>query len=149
MGATVLTREGKNLPMIMGSYGIGLERVMVAAVESYHDDAGMVWPRNIAPFQAVITLLRPDDSEQRQAAERYYEELTQQGIDCLLDDRQERPGVKFEDAELIGIPVRITVGNKFSQGIVELFSRKEKVLQEVSSDAAVTEAARLLDSYPI
>ena len=149
MGATVLTREGKNLPMIMGSYGIGLERVMVAAVEIYHDDAGMVWPRNIAPFQAIVTLLRPDDSEQRQAAEGYYEELTQQGIDCLLDDRQERPGVKFKDAELIGIPVRITVGNKFSQGIVELFSRKEKVLQEVSSDAAVTEAARLLDSYPI
>ena len=149
MGATVLTREGKNLPMIMGSYGIGLERVMVAAVESYHDDAGMVWPRNIAPFQAVITLLRPDDSEQRQAAERYYEELTQQGIDCLLDDRKERPGVKFKDAELIGIPVRITVGNKFSQGIVELFSRKERLLQEIPSDAAVTEAARLLESYPI
>jgi prolyl-tRNA synthetase len=149
MGATVLTSEGKNLPMIMGSYGIGLERVMVAALEIYHDDAGMVWPRNIAPFQAIITLLRPDDSEQRQAAERYYEELTQQGIDCLLDDRQERPGVKFKDAELIGIPVRITVGNKFSQGIVELFSRKEKVLQEVSSDAAVTEAAQMLNSYPI
>ncbi len=149
MGATVLTREGKSLPMIMGSYGIGLERIMVAAVEIYHDDAGIAWPRNIAPFQAVVTLLRPDDSEQRQAAEVYYEELTQQGIDCLLDDRQVRPGVKFKDAELIGIPLRITVGSKFSQGIVELFSRKERVLQEISSDAAVTEAARLLDSYPI
>ena len=149
MGASVLTDEGKKTPMIMGSYGIGLERIMVAAVELYHDDAGIVWPRSIAPFQAVVTLLRPDQLEQQQAAQGYYEELTRLGIDCLLDDRQERPGVKFKDAELIGIPVRITVGNKLSLGIVELFSRKEKALQEVSANEAVREAVRMLEAYPI
>ena len=149
MGATVLTDEGKKVPMIMGSYGIGLERIMVAAVELYHDDAGIVWPRSIAPFQAIVTLLRPDEVEQQQAAQGYYEELTRLGIDCLLDDRKERPGAKFKDAELIGVPVRITVGNKLSQGIVEVFSRKEKTLQEVSADEAVQEAVRMLDAYPI
>ena len=149
MGATVLTDEGKKVPMIMGSYGIGLERIMVAAVELYHDEAGIVWPRSIAPFQAIVTLLRPEQVEQQQAAQGYYEEFTRLGIDCLLDDRKERPGVKFKDAELIGIPVRITVGNKLSQGIVELFSRKEKALQEVSAEVAVQEAVRMLDTYPI
>jgi len=149
MGASVLTDEGKKVPMIMGSYGIGLERIMVAAVELYHDDVGIVWPRSIAPFQAIVTLLRSDQFEQQQAARGYYQELTRLGIDCLLDDRQERPGVKFKDAELIGIPVRITVGNKFSQGIVELFSRKEKTLQEVSANEAVQEAVRMLDAYPL
>ena len=149
MGATVLTDEGKTVPMIMGSYGIGLERILVAAVELYHDDAGIVWPRSIAPFQAIVTLLRPEEVEQQQAAQGYYEELTRLGIDCLLDDRKERPGAKFKDAELIGIPVRITVGNKLSQGIVEVFSRKEKTLQEVSADEAVQEAVRMLDAYPI
>jgi len=149
MGASVLTDEGKKVPMIMGSYGIGLERIMVAAVELYHDDAGIVWPRSIAPFQAIVTLLRPDQFEQQQAAQGYYEKLTRLGIDCLLDDRRERPGVKFKDAELIGVPVRITVGNKFRQGIVELFSRKEKTIREVSANEAVREAAQMLDAYPL
>ncbi|MDA2927903.1 proline--tRNA ligase, partial [Acidobacteria bacterium AH-259-G07] len=85
MGATVLTQKGKEVPIIMGSYGIGLERIMVAAAELYHDDDGMVWPRSIAPFQVVITLLRPDHHQQREAAEMYYQELTHQGMDCLLD----------------------------------------------------------------
>ena len=120
---------------------------MVAAVELYHDDAGIVWPRSIAPFQAIVTLLRPDQLEQQQVAQGYCEELTRLGIDCLLDDRKERPGVKFKDAELIGVPVRITVGNKLSQGVVELFSRREKTLQEVSANEAVQEAVRTLDTY--
>ena len=149
MGATVLTQKGKEVPIIMGSYGIGLERIMVAAAELYHDDDGMVWPRSIAPFQVVITLLRPDHHQQREAAEMYYQELTHQGMDCLLDDRDDRPGVKFKDAELIGIPIRITVGTKFSHGIVELFSRKDKTLQEVSADSAVEQAIKMLASYPI
>ena len=149
MGATVLTPEGKNVPMIMGSYGIGLERIMVAAVELYHDDRGIVWPKSIAPFQVVITLLRPDDSQQRQRAEQYNQELSQRGIDCLVDDRDQRPGVKFKDAELIGIPVRITVGNKLSQGIVELFSRKDQLLEQVPAESAVERAVAMLDSYPI
>ena len=149
MGATVLNQEGQETPIIMGSYGIGLERVMVSAVELYHDDLGMVWPRSISPFQVLITLLRPDDDPQREAAEAYQRELTEQGIDCLLDDRDERPGVKFKDAELIGIPVRITIGKKFSQGTIELFSRRDKTLEEVPVESAIQRTVALLDSYPI
>ncbi|MEE8161441.1 MAG: proline--tRNA ligase [Acidobacteriota bacterium] len=149
MGATVLNREGQEIPVIMGSYGIGLERVMVSAVELYHDDQGMVWPRSISPFQVLITLLRPDDDRQREAAEAYQRELTGQGIDCLLDDRDERPGVKFKDAELIGIPLRITIGKKFSQGTIELFSRRDKTLEEVSLESAIERTVALLESYPI
>ena len=149
MGATVLGPDGTQIPIIMGSYGIGLERILVSAVELYHDAQGIVWPRTIAPFDVVVTVLKPDDPAQIQAAEGYYQELGRQGFDCLLDDRSERPGVKFKDAELIGIPVRITVGNKLSQGKVELFSRKEKTLVEAPADQAVEQAIRLLNEYPL
>ncbi len=149
MGANVLGPDGTQIPIIMGSYGIGLERILVSAVELYHDAQGIVWPRTIAPFDVVVTVLKPDDPAQIQAAEGYYQELGRQGFDCLLDDRSERPGVKFKDAELIGIPVRITVGNKLSQGKVELFSRKEKTLVEAPADQAVEQAIRLLNEYPL
>lgn len=144
MHAVVLNQDGKEVPIIMGSYGIGLERIMAAAVELYHDQKGIIWPRSIAPFQVVITLLGLDNADQVQAAELYYQTLTQQGIDCLLDDRDERPGVKFKDAELIGIPVRITIGKKFSQGKVEVYSRKDDTVKEVPADQAVDEVKRML-----
>jgi prolyl-tRNA synthetase len=102
MGATVLSQDGKELPIVMGSYGIGIERILAAAAELYHDELGLVWPRSIAPFQVIITMLRPDDPEQRSVAEQQREALDGQGIDCLIDDRDERPGVKFKDAELVG-----------------------------------------------
>ena len=148
MGAVVLNQQGLEIPVIMGSYGIGLERIMTAAVELYHDEGGTVWPRAIAPFQVIVTRLG-DDPDQIDAAQSYCQALTDQGIDCLLDDRDERPGVKFKDAELIGIPLRITVGKKLGQGKVELFSRKEKLLQEVPAVSASQEAIRMLDAYPI
>lgn len=149
MGARVLNGEGKEIPIIMGSYGVGLERIMVAALELYHDDAGMVWPLSIAPFQVIITLLRPDDPTQLEAGQAYYDLLAESRIDSLLDDRDERPGVKFTDAELIGIPVRITIGKKLSQGIVELFSRSDKKVKEVPADQVIEEAKTLLESYPL
>ena len=149
MGARVLNAEGQEIPITMGSYGIGLERIMVAALELYHDDVGMVWPRSIAPFQVIITLLRPDDPKQLEAGQTYYELLTESRIDSLLDDRNERPGVKFTDAELIGIPVRITIGKKLSQGIVELFSRSDKKVKEVPADQVIEETEALLESYPL
>ena len=133
----------------MGSYGIGLERILVAAAELYHDDAGLVWPRAIAPFQVIITLIRPDDEVQRQTAEQFYMELNSRGVDCLLDDREKRPGAKFKDAELIGVPVRITLGKKIQDGIVELFSRRGKKVQEVSVNTAVDQVMVLLKSYPL
>ena len=149
MDATVLDQVGREVPVTMGSYGIGVERIMVAAVELYHDDKGIVWPRNIAPFQAVVTVVRVSDSEQMKAAEGFCEVLEEKGVDCLLDDRDERPGVKFKDAELIGIPVRITVGNKLREGKVEVFSRKEAAVVEVVAGEAVERALEILQTYPI
>jgi prolyl-tRNA synthetase len=149
MGARVLGHDGAEIPIIMGSYGIGLERIMVAAVELFYDANGIVWPRSIAPFQAVITVLRTDDPEQMTAAEGFYRTLTERGIDCLLDDREERPGVKFKDAELIGVPVRLTVGRKLSQGKVELLSRKDLTVKEAPVENAIQEVVDLLDRYPL
>ena len=149
MDATVLDQDGREVPVTMGSYGIGVERIMAAAVELYHDDKGIVWPRNIAPFQAVVTVVRVSDSEQMKAAEGFCEVLEEKGVDCLLDDRDERPGVKFKDAELIGIPVRITVGNKLREGKVEVFSRKEAAVVEVVAGEAVERALEILQTYPI
>ncbi|GAB4109156.1 MAG: proline--tRNA ligase [Acidobacteriota bacterium] len=147
MGATVLNRDGQPVPLVMGSYGIGLERILSSAIELYHDELGIVLPKAIAPFQAVITVLRPDDPAQRAAAESWHQELTERGIDCLLDDRDERPGVKFKDAELIGIPVRLTVGKKLQDGVVELFSRRDRSSREVPAAAAVAEVCAALERH--
>jgi len=149
MGATVLNQDGVETPIIMGSYGIGLERILVGAVELYNDESGIIWPRPIAPFEVIISVVRRDDADQYGTALRFHEELTRRGIDCLLDDREERPGVKFKDAELIGIPVRITVGKKISQGVVEVFTRNDKVNREVPVERAVSETVALLQTYPL
>ena len=149
MEATVLGQDGREVSVTMGSYGIGVERIMAAAVELYHDDKGIVWPRSIAPFQAVVTVVRVGDSDQMRAAEGFCEILEEKGVDCLLDDRDERPGVKFKDAELIGIPVRITVGNKLREGKVEVFSRKDAAVVEVAVEEAVERTLEILQTYPI
>ncbi|HLV00708.1 MAG TPA: His/Gly/Thr/Pro-type tRNA ligase C-terminal domain-containing protein, partial [Acidobacteriota bacterium] len=149
MNATVLGKDGEPVPVIMGSYGIGVERIMTSAVELYHDEQGIVWPRSIAPFEVVISLLRPDDPDQKAAAGQLYAKLSQLGIECILDDRDERPGVKFKDAELVGIPIRVTVGKKLSQGEVELFSRKDKEHRVVPLESAVAEIQKSLDTYPL
>ncbi len=149
MGLKVLDNQGKEIPVIMGSYGIGVERIMVAAVELYHDPLGIVWPRAIAPFQAVITLVNPNDAAQAAAADQIHRELAEAGVDCLLDDRDERPGVKFKDAELIGFPLRVTVGKKLADGKVELFSRRDRLQLETAAGEAVRETLRLLGEYPL
>ena len=107
----------------MGSYGIGIERILSAAVELYHDADGIALPAAIAPFTVVVTPVNIKDDAQRQAAAEIYAASDDAGVDVLLDDRDERPGVKFKDADLIGIPYRITVGKKLPQGIVELVER--------------------------
>ena len=108
----------------MGSYGIGIERILSAAVELYHDNDGMALPASIAPFTVVVTPVNYADEKQREAARRIYDACKAAGLDALLDDRDERPGVKFKDADLIGIPYRVTVGKKLPQGIVEVVERK-------------------------
>ncbi|HSB12302.1 MAG TPA: proline--tRNA ligase [Blastocatellia bacterium] len=137
MGARVLTADGREVPIVMGSYGIGVERVMAAAVESSSDDAGIVWPVSIAPFQVVVTPVNIKDRELLGAAERIYDSLNAAGVEALLDDRDERAGVKFNDADLIGVPYRITVGKKIKEGKVEMLTRATRQSEDVSVDSVV------------
>jgi prolyl-tRNA synthetase len=137
LGASVLDESGKAVPIIMGSYGIGIGRLLAAIVERNRDDKGIIWPVNVAPFELVIAVLNPKDVATSEAGERLYEELTKAGIDVILDDRDERPGVKFTDAELIGIPWRLTVGPKgLAGGKVELARRKDGRKRELDVDKA-------------
>ncbi len=135
MNATVLNQDGKPTPIVMGSYGIGIERILAAAIELHHDENGIIFPVSIAPFTCVVTITNIKDEALKTVGENLYRELTQAGIDTLLDDRDERPGVKFKDAELIGIPYRVTIGKKLTEGKVELFNRQTKQ----SSDVELTD----------
>jgi prolyl-tRNA synthetase len=140
MGLRVLGEDGKEFTPIMGSYGIGIERILCGAIELYHDKDGIVLPVSIAPFEAVVTPVNAGDAALREAAEKLYAECRALGLDTLLDDRDERPGVKFKDSDLIGIPFRITVGKKLAEGKVEIAVRATKQV----SEAPVAEAARQL-----
>ncbi|HSE16987.1 MAG TPA: proline--tRNA ligase [Pyrinomonadaceae bacterium] len=131
MGATVLNQDGKPVPIVMGSYGIGVERIITATVEQQHDDDGIVWPKELAPFDVVVTITNMKQDELREAGEKLYEELQRAGFEVLLDDRDERAGVKFKDADLIGIPYRVTIGKKITEGVVELFDRRAKKSKDV------------------
>jgi prolyl-tRNA synthetase len=135
MDLKVIDPEGKPVRPIMGCYGIGVERAIAAIVECHHDDAGIVWPVAVAPFQAVVVIAQHEDVVLGAVAEQVYERLLDAGIDTIIDDRPERPGVKFRDAELVGIPFRITVGNRgLAEGIVELTTRATGETQKVAVD---------------
>ena len=140
MGLRVLNADGDEVTPIMGSYGIGVERILSSAIEQHHDPDGMILPPSIAPFEVVITPVNNSNAEQMTAARALYQELQGRKVDVLLDDRDERPGVKFKDADLIGIPYRITVGKKLGQGIVELTERRGKQ----STDCPLSEVADAL-----
>ena len=144
MGLRVLGDDGKEITPIMGSYGIGIERVLTCAIELFHDKDGMSLPASIAPFSVVITPVNFADKAQREAAERLYSEALKAGIDALLDDRDERPGVKFKDAELIGIPYRITLGKKLVAGQVEFVERRTKASQDVDVQSVISHLAAKL-----
>jgi prolyl-tRNA synthetase len=146
-GAFVQDENGESHPIIMGSYGIGLERGMAAVVETSHDDKGIVWPVSVAPYEVVITVVRADDEATSAAAESLYQELGERGIEVLLDDREERPGVKFADAELIGIPYRVTVGPRgVAEGTVELTTRRGLATEEVAIDGVVGRLTEVIGS---
>lgn len=133
MGATVLDPDGTQHPIVMGSYGIGIERAIATIVETHYDDAGMIWPTSVAPFEAVITIVSVKDDASVAGAEALYAELTQRGVDVIIDDRDARAGVKFADAELIGIPHRVTFGPKaFADGEVEYTPRATGETERVS-----------------
>ena len=129
LGAKYLDENGKEQPFYMGSYGIGITRSVAAIIEQYHDDKGIVWPLNTAPYHVIITIINTKDEEQMNLGEKLYQELTALGVEVLLDDRNERAGVKFNDRDLIGIPIRITVGKRAKESIVEysLRSSGEKI----------------------
>jgi prolyl-tRNA synthetase len=136
MGLRVLNEAGEEIKVIMGSYGIGIERILSVAIELYHDKDGMALPPAIAPFDVVVTPVNYGDAALRSAAQEIYESCRKMDLDALLDDRDERPGVKFKDADLIGIPYRITVGKKLAQGQVEIVDRKTKAMEDVDKDYA-------------
>lgn len=125
--------------IIMGCYGIGVSRTLAAVVEQHHDKDGIIWPLAVAPYHAIITVVNAADPGQMQLAEKVYEELLAEGVEVLLDDRDERPGVKFKDADLIGIPIRITVGKKAVDGVVEYKIRgDEKNTDKTAADATAS-----------
>lgn len=141
MGATVLDQNGKPTPVIMGSYGIGISRLLSAISEQYLDDKGLVWPSAVAPFDVHIVPINYNNEHQKALTDELDELFTNEGFEVLIDDRKERPGVKFTDAELIGVPIRITVGKKAEDGIVEVSirrtdemieTRKEEIIDTIS-----------------
>jgi len=144
MGLRVLNTEGHEVAPIMGSYGIGVERILSAAIELYHDKDGMILPAAIAPFEVVITPINNSDAAQMEAAREIYRACLALGVEALLDERDERAGVKFKDADLIGVPYRVVVGKKLASGLVEMVERKSKVSTDVAAaDVAQSVAARI------
>jgi prolyl-tRNA synthetase family II len=145
LGVSVLGPDGQSVVPIQGSYGIGVERAMAVLAEVHHDDAGLTWPAQVAPADVVVVLVTPKDERARNAAEVLYGELLEAGADALLDDRDERPGVKFRDAELTGIPCRVAVGSRdLADGVVEFAARLTGEKERVPVDQAVTRVRRHL-----
>ncbi len=131
-------------PVVMGCYGIGVTRTLAAIVEQHHDDNGIIWPMSVAPYHVVIDIVNMKDETQVQLAESMYETLTAGGAEVLLDDRDERPGVKFKDADLIGIPIRIVVGKKAGENIVEYVLRRDGNRLDITSGEAIENALKLI-----
>lgn len=138
MGATYTNEQGQEVPLVMGCYGVGVSRLAQAAVEQSYDQDGIIWPVAIAPYHAIITVPNIADTQQIQAAEQLYTQLNQAGIETLLDDRDERAGVKFKDADLIGIPYRIVTGKSLQAGKVEVVERATHKSEEISVDEVVS-----------
>jgi prolyl-tRNA synthetase len=141
MNATFIDENGKNVPFVMGCYGIGVTRTMASIIEQHHDENGIIWPLSVAPYHVSVIPVNIKDEAQMKIANKLYDELRKIGVDAILDDRNERPGVKFKDSELIGIPMRVTVGKKITDGEVEFKLRDgemevikiEDVLEKVKS----------------
>ena len=135
MGAKALDKNGKNIPIVMGCYGIGIGRTAASAIEQNYDESGIVWPKAIAPFEVVVVPVNTNDEEVIKKADDIYESLLNMGVDVLIDDRNERAGVKFNDADLIGYPVRVSVGKKaLSEGKVEVLIRRTKEVVLIDAD---------------
>jgi prolyl-tRNA synthetase len=149
LGVSVLGPDGAAITPIMGCYGIGVERAMAAIAEVHHDDAGLTWPVQVAPAEVTVILLSTRDAEARAAAEALYGGLLAAGLDALIDDRDERPGVKYRDAELTGIPYRVSVGSRdLADGVVEITSRATGEKERVPVAEAVARVRELVSPRP-
>ena len=147
LGAKFLDEEGHENPCLMGCYGIGINRIIASAIELGNDDNGIIWPISIAPFEVIVTSVNQDDDNVAKVAENIYQQLLDNGVDVLLDDRVLRGGVKFKDADLIGIPVRVTVGKKsVAEGNVEIKHRSESQSQKVPIEKAADNVIKLVGS---
>ena len=146
MGATYTSEQGKDQPLFMGCYGVGVSRLAQAAVEQSYDDNGIIWPVAIAPYQVIVIIPNIKNAQQVEIGEKLYTQLNQAGIETLLDDRNERGGVKFKDADLIGIPYRIVTGRAIENGKVELVERKTRETHEISIDEVVSRLGEQIKS---
>ena len=146
MHAFYVDENQKEQPIVMGCYGIGVTRTLAAIVEQHHDDNGIIWPVSVAPYHVVVTVMKPGDEVQDKVAADIEEQLEKAGVEVVVDDRKERPGVKFKDADLIGFPIRITVGKLAPEGKVEYMLRREGEKKELSIEEAVSEAIDLVNS---
>jgi len=138
MECMYLDQDAKQKPCVMGSYGIGLNRTMQAIIEQSHDDDGIIWPDSVAPYSAIVVPVSTANEAQRALAEQIYTKLCEAGIETLIDDRDERAGVKFKDADLIGIPHRINVGRRAADGVVEYKNRRAEKAEELTADEAIS-----------
>jgi len=137
LNCVYLDKDGKENTMVMGCYGIGVGRTLAAIIEQYNDEDGIKWPVEVAPYKAIVVPTKVNDEENMALAEKIYSELQDRGVEVMIDDRNERPGVKFKDADLIGIPVRITVGRRANEGVVEVKYRMTGEMSEMTADEAV------------
>ena len=146
MGANYKDENQQEHPIVMGCYGIGVTRTMAAIVEQYHDEHGIIWPVSVAPYHVMVTLCSINDETQKAMAEKLHDELEAAGVEVVLDDRDERPGVKFKDADLLGFPIRITVGKKAAEGKVEYKLRRAPEIEVLSPEEAVAKAVALVNA---
>ena len=147
MGAVYKDENQESKPIYMGCYGIGVSRTFQAIIDmpENHDENGIIWPMSVAPYHVIITEMKPGDPVQDQLSEKLHDELQRRGIEVIWDDRDERPGVKFKDADLIGIPVRITVGKRAGEGVVEYKLRREAEKTDLTWEEAVQEAVNIVE----
>ena len=145
MNATYKDENQQDHPLVMGCYGIGVSRTLAAVIEQHHDEDGIIWPVSVAPYHAIVTLVKPKDEEQAKVAEEIYQSLLTAGVEAVIDDRDERPGVKFKDADILGFPIRITVGKRAGEGIVEYKLRRDSEKSELSVAEAIENAIKLVN----
>lgn len=145
MNAIYKDENQQDHPLVMGCYGIGVSRTLAAVIEQHHDEDGIIWPVSVAPYHVIVTLVKPKDEEQAKVAEEIYQSLLTAGVEAVIDDRDERPGVKFKDADLLGFPIRITVGKRAGEGIVEYKLRRDSEKIEISVAEAIENAIKLVN----